>query len=314
MTTVLVLRALALGDLLVAVPALRALRRARPRDRIVLAAPAWAGELVGDAVDEVLPVTDPTQLPVRLHGGAPGVVVNLHGAGPQSHRALDALRPRTRIGFAGPPGWAGPDHAATRAAHPHERDLWCAMLTAHGIPAHPGDLRLRRPKRRPSATVVVHPGAAYGAKRWPADRFAAVARALDGPVPVVVTGSDGERAIAEEVAVGAGLPRERVLAGRTSLPQLCALVAGAQLVVCGDTGVAHVASAYGTPSVVLFGPVGPQQWGPPLDGPHTVLDRPALRRGAPFTDDPDPALLAIDVADVVAAAWSRLDQWGSRTR
>jgi ADP-heptose:LPS heptosyltransferase len=307
MATVLVLRALALGDLLVAVPALRALRRARPGDRIVLAAPAWAGELVGDAVDEVLPVTDPAGLPSRLPSGAPGVAVNLHGAGPQSHRALDALRPRTRIGFAGPRGWTGPDHAATRAAHPHERELWCAMLAAHGIPADPTDLRLPRPARTPSASVVVHPGAAYGAKRWPTDRFAAVARALDGRVPVVVTGSEGERAIAEEVALGAGLPRERVLAGRTSLPQLCALVAAAQLVVCGDTGVAHVASAYGTPSVVLFGPVGPEQWGPPADGPHTVLDRSALRRGAPFAEDPDPALLAIDVADVITAAWGLVD-------
>jgi ADP-heptose:LPS heptosyltransferase len=104
----------------------------------------------------------------------------------------------------------------------------------------------------------VHPGAAYGAKRWPLDRFAAVTAALDGPAtPVHVTGSAAERALAEAVAHGAGLAAHRVLAGRTDLAALCDLVARAALVVSGDTGIAHLASAYRTPSVVLFGPVDP---------------------------------------------------------
>jgi ADP-heptose:LPS heptosyltransferase len=147
----------------------------------------------------------------------------------------------------------------------------------------------------------VHPGAAFGAKRWPAERFAAVAAALEGPAPVVVTGSAAERECAEKVAAGAGLPADRVLAGRTDLAELAALVAGADLVVCGDTGIAHLASAFGTPSVVLFGPVGPARWGPP-PGPHIALEHPALRRGEAFADDPDPALLAITVDEVLDAA------------
>ena len=74
--------------------------------------------------------------------------------------------------------------------------------------------------------------------------------------------------------------------------------------ISGDTGIAHLASAYATPSVVLFGPVDPAQWGPPAGGPHVALARPADRRGAPFADDPDPALLAIGVDDVLTAAAS----------
>ena len=148
----------------------------------------------------------------------------------------------------------------------------------------------------------MHPGAAFGAKRWPVDRFAAVAAALDGPdSPVLITGSAAERDLAEEVARTAGLPADRVLAGRTDIGALCDLVAGAGLVVSGDTGIAHLASAYGTPSVVLFGPVDPAQWGPPA-GPHVALARPARRRGARFADEPDPALLAIGVEEVVEAA------------
>ena len=72
--------------------------------------------------------------------------------------------------------------------------------------------------------------------------------------------------------------------------------------ISGDTGIAHLASAYGTPSVVLFGPVDPAQWGPPADGPHVALAHPATRRGDRFVDEPDPALLAIGVEEVLAAA------------
>jgi ADP-heptose:LPS heptosyltransferase len=297
----LVLRALGLGDLLVAVPALRALRRARPDHRIVLATPApLAGlAMLSGAVDAVAPVAgfdelDPARCP------PPALAVNLHGAGPQSHHALDALHPCARIGFGGPPGWDGPSHAEVLAGQPHERELWCALLAHHGIPTDPLDLRLE-PSERAEPAVVVHPGAAFGAKRWPVERFAAVAAALDGPVPVVVTGSPGERERARAVAAGAGLPGERVLAGRTSVDELCALVAGAALVISGDTGIAHLAAAIGTPSVVLFGPADPRRWGPP-PGPHRLLDVPGLRRGDPFADDPDPALLAVRVEEVLAAA------------
>jgi ADP-heptose:LPS heptosyltransferase len=248
-------------------------------------------------------------------GPAPEIAVNLHGTGPQSHHALDALTPGRRIGFRCPqaaPGWEGPDRDAVAAAHAHERARWCALLQDAGIPADPGDLRLHpgptdrtRPAdhRHREPPILVHPGAAFGAKRWPVDRFAAVAAALDGPdTPVLITGSAAERDLAVAVARAAGLPDDRVLAGRTGLGALADLAARAALVVSGDTGIAHLASAYGTPSVVLFGPVDPAQWGPPADGPHVALARPAHRRGARFADDPDPALLAIGVEEVLAAA------------
>jgi ADP-heptose:LPS heptosyltransferase len=107
------------------------------------------------------------------------------------------------------------------------------------------------------------------------------------------------------VADLAGLPDGSVLAGRTDLTTLAALVAAADLVVCGDTGVAHLASAYRTPSVVMFGPVAPSRWGPPADGPHTVLWK-GDGTGDPWGDDVDPALLALGVDEVVAAAELRL--------
>ena len=98
----------------------------------------------------------------------------------------------------------------------------------------------------------------------------------------------------------AGLPPGAVLAGGLSLGEFAATIAAARLVISADTGAAHLASAYGTPSVVLFGPAPPELWGPP-PGPHIVLTKADLRRGDTFSAEPDPALLAVKVPDVLAA-------------
>ncbi|HEX3731953.1 MAG TPA: glycosyltransferase family 9 protein, partial [Mycobacteriales bacterium] len=119
---------------------------------------------------------------------------------------------------------------------------------------------------------------------------------------VVVTGSDKEEARARAVALRAQLPPERVLAGRTGLAELAALVAGSRLVVCADTGIAHLSYAYRTPSVVLFGPVPADWWGPPRNGPHIALSVDSARRGEPFATSPDPALLGITPSAVLSSA------------
>jgi ADP-heptose:LPS heptosyltransferase len=229
----------------------------------------------------------------------PDVVVNLHGVGDGSTAVLDALHPQRRIGYAAP-RWPGPPWRPGG----HERQRWCDLLTAHGIPADPTDLLLRPPPGpgpAPGATVV-HVGAGYGAKLWPVQRFGDVAAALHlAGHHVVLTGSARERPRALAVAAAAGLPATAVLAGGTGLTDLAALVARARLLVSGDTGAAHLASAYRTPSVVLFGPAPSEEWGPPGNGPHRALEVSRLRRGDAFATEPDPALLGVTVADVLDA-------------
>lgn len=297
----LALRALGLGDLLVAVPALRALRRAFPGHRLVLAAPGGLAPLVEltGTVDALHPCEWRYEPRLALPLTGVDVAVNLHGRGPQSTAVLDELAPERRIGHAAA-GWPGPRWGEDMP----ERRRWCELLRWHGVPADESDLLLQAPATAsptPGAAVI-HPGAAYGAKRWPADRFAAVARALAaGGIPVVVTGSAAERDIADAVATAGGLPPETVLAGRTGLAELAALIRAAAVVVCGDSGVAHLASAYRTPSVVLFGPVPAWRWGPPEDGPHLALSDDARRTGDPFADEPDAALLGVTVPDVLTA-------------
>jgi len=300
---ILVLRALGLGDLLTGLPALRALREAFGGERVVLAAPPALGPLAlhSGAVDEVLPTRPWEPLPTRVR--AARVALDLHGRGPQSHRLLLAAEPRRLVAFAHPdvPESAG---GPTHRDDEHEVARWCRLLQESGIPADPSRLELRPPSVRPARSghgaTVVHPGAASRARRWPADRFAAVARSEHAQGRrVVITGGADERDLAAEVARLAGLAPSSVLAGRTDLLGLASTVATAGRVVCGDTGVAHLATALGTPSVLLFGPTAPALWGPPPDRPqHRVLW--AGRTGDPHGEEPFGGLLQIEVADVLA--------------
>jgi ADP-heptose:LPS heptosyltransferase len=304
---VLVLRALGLGDLLTGVPALRAVRRALPDAHVVLAAPAALRALAlhTGAVDELVDVAPLAPLPPSC-GGA-DLAVNLHGRGPQSTDVLRAASPRRLIayGLDGGPQWRADEHEVLR---------WCRLLDRSGMPADPADLLLAPVAVRPPVTgaVLVHPGAAQRSRHWPADRWAQVARALaDDGCDVRVTGGPGEHALAARVADLAGLPPEAVLAGRTGLLELAALVGGARLLVSVDTGVAHLATACATPSVVLFGPSPPSLWGPPPDRPqHRVLW--AGRTGDNFAAEPDPGLLALTADEVVAAARAALAQAAAR--
>ena len=302
----LVLRALGLGDFLTAVPALRALERARPEHLIMLAAPAALAPLaeLSDAVHTVH--ATPSLDEFRPPEGPVDIAVNLHGKGPESHRALSAAASQEFLAFACPGiGYAGP---VWRAAE-HEVRRWCRLVSkGWGVDADPPDLGLRRPPRSSVApgAVVVHPGAAYPARQWPPRRFAEVAGSLHRRgFPVVITGSQPELPLARRVGRLAGLSRDAVLAGSTDL---LGLAAQARLVVCGDTGVAHLASAYAVPSVVLFGPMPPSSWGPPETGPHVALWR-GTGPGDPWGAEPDPALLRIAAEDVLAHADALLDEY-----
>ena len=183
-------------------------------------------------------------------------------------------------------------------------------------PPIPRRLDMRPPGGPPppgtAGATLVHPGAGSPARRWPAERFAAVARAeLRAGREVVVSGSAGEVELAGRVAELAGLPRGASLAGSADLLALARAVAAAGRVVCGDTGVAHLATALGTPSVVLFGPVPPTEWGPPPDRPwHRALW--AGTRGDPHGLQPDRGLLEISVGQVVDELVALLGQRGSR--
>ncbi len=302
--TAVVLRPLGLGDLLTGVPALRAVRAAVPDHRLVLATTEALAPLAGlvDAVDEVLPARELE--PLDWDGPPPELAVDLHGKGPASHAVVAGLHPARLLTFASP-GWPGP------AWYPDEHEVarWCRLVAEGlGVAADPDALDLAVPTVLPPVrgAALVHPGAAFPGRRWPAERFAAVARQLAGAGhDVRVTGGPAERDLAAAVARGAGLGDDAVLAGRTSTLELAAAVAAARVVVSGDTGVAHLATAYRRPSVVLFGPVSPALWGPPArtgaSGPLHVVLWHGDGTGDPWGTELDPALARITVDEVLRA-------------
>ncbi|MEV6836542.1 glycosyltransferase family 9 protein [Streptomyces sp. NPDC051133] len=312
--TVLVLRALGLGDLLAGVPALRGIRRAFPGHRIVLAQPPGLTELAlaTGAVDAVFPAEAPGRaVPSLTHwpGPPPRVAIDLHGNGPASRDALAALRPHRLLAHACPDGplWR---------AHAHERERWCGFLHAYGIPADPLDLRLPRPDVPSPApdAVLVHPGAAAGSRRWPGERFAAVVRCLRAAGHrVVLTGGPHEDTLVRSVAERGGQPATDVLTGGLPLGELSALVAEASLVLSGDTGLAHLAVAHGTRSVTLYGPVSPRLWGPPPSPAHLALWKPGPP-GDPHGRTPDARLLRIGTGEVAATCLTLLRRPGDGPR
>ena len=116
---------------------------------------------------------------------------------------------------------------------------------------------------------IFAPGAEYGpAKRWPAIHFAELARALDRPT--VLLGSGKEAALCDEIAGAAGAGKCVNLAGKTSLMDAFALIASAKAVISNDSGLMHVAAAFGVPQVAVFGSSSPLHT-PPLNEQARVL-------------------------------------------
>ncbi|MFQ6855344.1 glycosyltransferase family 9 protein [Streptomyces sp. 35M1] len=318
---VLVLRALGLGDLLTAVPALRALRHAYPGHEIVLAVPAPLRDaaLATGAVDGVLPAQAPGRgVPtlVGWRGDPPDVAVDLHGNGPESLAALSALGPARILAYASPPTSGTPTAPPTWRREDHERERWCRLLEAYGIEADPTDVRLPPPASPSPApgAVVVHPGAEAAARRWPVRHYATVVRRLlAAGCRVVVTGGPGEEGLVAELARAAGIGRRDVMSGGLPFRELSALVADAVCLLSGDTGPAHLAVAHGTPSVTLFGPVAPRLWGPPPDPRHTALWHPGPP-GDPHGAVPDPALLRIGTVEVLASVLAQVRRGQAENR
>jgi hypothetical protein len=273
------------------------------------AAPSWLARL--GVVDEVVPTRSLDGPPPGI-GLGPHIAVNLHGRGPQSHRLLAASRPLRLLAFGEPtvhptgPPWDETEHEVLR---------WCRLVDSIGGRCDRRDLRLvpggARVDRPDDAPVVVHPGASSPARRWPPERFAAVVRALvETGRTCLVTGSEAERpltaAVVEPLARArrAGVASVIDAGGRHDLAGLVRAIRRAPLLISGDTGPAHLATALGTPSVVLFGPTSPARWGPLIDPErHRVLWRARDgHQGDPHGAICDPALLAIDVDDVLAEA------------
>jgi ADP-heptose:LPS heptosyltransferase len=330
-----VFRALKLGDLLCVVPALRALRRAFPQARVTLIGLPWARSFTarfGRYLDAFLPFPGfpgfPEQ-PCDL-GAVPSflraaqarrfdLVLQLHGSGALSNPLVMLLGARRAAGYRRLGDYC-PDPERFFAWRPHEHEIerYLELLRRLGVPA--ADTALEFPlsdedraelAAAARATALprrdyacVHPGAQLPSRRWPPERFAAVADALaaDG-LEVVLTGVAGEAELTRRVARAMRAPALD-LAGKTSLGGVAALIDGARLLVSNDTGVAHVAAARRTPTVRICCGGDPHRWAPLDPSLHRVLHHPVECRPCAYAICPKghPCAHGVSAEQAVAAA------------
>ncbi len=292
-----VVRPLYLGDLLCAVPALRALRAAAPDAPVTLVGLPWALEFAArfrSYVDRFVPFPGwpgiPEREPARSRlcgfyascSGQPyDLVLQMHGDGRVMNGFVRSIPARVCAGFA-PAAEEYPTPLFTPyPTHLPERLRPVALLQHLGIEARgeemefPLDEADHREAARalreaahaqgvevPRDYVLIHPGSRSPDRRWAPGGFAAVADALAAEgCTVVLTGTDAESEVVDAVRHEMRAPAID-LVGRTSLGGAGALVQGARVLVSNDTGVSHLAAAVGTPSAVIFTGSDPARWAP----------------------------------------------------
>jgi ADP-heptose:LPS heptosyltransferase len=327
---VLVARQDSVGDVLLAGPAVRAVAAGAGRvtllcgprgraaaellpgvDEVVVAHAAWidaapqpvtrAGmdelvdRLAGLEVDQALVLTSFHQSPLPL-------ALLLRMAGVPTIAAISVDYPGALLDVR---------HRVDEDLHEVERGLSLAATLGYRLAdGDDGRLRVRRdpaaslPDLGDGPYVVVHPGASVPARTWAPERHAELAGALAAAGRrVVVTGAADERRLTASTAGGQSGVVD--LGGRVDLAGLAEVLAGAEVVVVGNTGPAHLAAAVGTPVVSLFAPVVPAaRWRP--WGVRQVLlgDQGAACAGSRARVCPlpgHPCLDGVPVADVVAA-------------
>lgn len=291
---ILVVRLGALGDVVHTVPAVAALRRAFPAARIDWLVEAKHRTIVDlvTAVDRTLALDGPTlaawssavrtlrssgyDLAIDFQGlMKSAVLARASGAGRVVGFSLWHLREKT----------ARPFYSEVRDAeggHVIFKNL--RLLSAVGVPDaehQPVEFPLARTESAALNTVrerlggngrfaLVNPGAAWPNKRWPPQRFGEVAAFLKSEcalTPVVLWGP-GEEPLAQSIVDASS--RSAFMAPATTIADLVALSRAALLVVSGDTGPLHIATAVGTPTVSIFGPTDPNRNGPFSDADIAV--------------------------------------------
>ncbi|HVL77463.1 MAG TPA: glycosyltransferase family 9 protein [Noviherbaspirillum sp.] len=309
--TLAIFRALQLGDMLCAVPALRALRAALPDTRITLIGLPWAEQFASryrSYIDDFIAFPGHPDLPEqpvqheRLDDFALAVrerhfdlALQLHGSGEISNRIVSTFGAKACAGYK-PKGMPGSSlHYLDFEEGGHESLRLLRLVAFLGAPMQgehlefplfaQDDAELR--DSGVARTLVersyfcIHPGARMRDKCWPLARFAEVADRLcdEFRLQAVITGSGQERDLAEALAAQMR-NRPVIAAAPISIGAMAALMSRSRLLICNDTGVSHIAAGLRLPSVVIFSKSDMERWAP-LDAElHRCVWDPEGQQGA----------------------------------
>lgn len=336
--TLVVFRALQLGDMLCAVPALRALRRAFPYTRIILVGLPNAHEFVDRFhayVDELIEFPGipafpeqqprPDDLPAfyrRVRALHADVALQLHGSGTQSNPIVAQLGAGRWGGFVADPTAQMPGCRMLWPDDLPEPRRYLALLRYLGLQADDDALEfpvsqtdqrdaealMRKHALDPAKLILMHVGARLPSRRWPLERYAALAGELSRQGwQVALTGMHSEMPLVQSLQVQAGVPLTN-LCGQTNLGSLAALLTMCRLLVCNDTGVSHVAAGVGAMSVVIACGSDQRRWAPIDSARHVVLAADMACRPCAFEECPigHPCALAVTVPDVLGQVQHQL--------
>lgn len=328
---VLVVRLRSIGDTVLATPSLVSLRRFLPHAEIDVLLEDWVAPLLqgSEVVDRVVAVGrsggSRTRAAWKLRRRGYDIAFNLHG-GTTGTFFTFASGARHRVGYGSyqypflynhlltecSPAWPGNE------AHSAQQQL--ALLEHIGVPVdrqersalpRNADAELSINARigeladlKGSPMALMHPAAAFATKTWPVENFARTAEYLQtlGLSTVAVAGPS-EKAVLQDLARESGAPVAAF--SDLSLPEITALARRASLFVGNDSGIAHIAAAVGTPSVVVFGSSNINFWRPWTDAPNEVVSRPFPCRPCPGNEcgefgEPR-CIKSVDIESVAAA-------------
>ena len=328
---IVVFRALMLGDLLCALPALRALKTGFASAEITLIGLPWARALAQRIpyIDDFMPFPghpglaeaecDVRALPdflAQVQARRFDLAVQLHGSDAIANPLVASFGARQSAGFCSPDAWVPEDDAELYCAWPeqgHEIERLLTLTDHLGVPRRgthlefPIDdddrqaLQALWPDAGARPYVCVHAGAQLPSRRWDPRRFAEVADELaERGFAVVLVGSQAEVGLVGDIA--ACMRRTPLnLCGHTTLWTLGALIEGAELVVCNDGDVSHIAAALGRPSVVVSCGSDASRWAPLDRARHRVLAQQMHCRPCSYVDCPTAheCATAIDVPQVL---------------
>ena len=292
---VLVVKLRSIGDTVLATPSLFALRRFLPKAQIDILLEDWVAPLLegSDLVDHVLTVGDSAQSRLavarELRRRSYDVAFNLHG-GTTATFFVRASGARHRAGFSHYQYSFLYNHLAAAATefwrkeNVHSAEQQLALLGSSGIPVDdlPSSSLPVTDKGRTARVrdwfergsyVILHPGAAFFTKRWPAASFARTAEFLAaGGLNSVAIGSPDETQILDELKRAANVPVTTL--SDLTLPEITALASKARIFIGNDSGIAHIAAAMKVPTVVVFGSSNRDHWRPWVPGsdvPHEIV-------------------------------------------